>query len=130
MLVCYGLHDMLKEALENRKTKLPVTIHSVREVVGASFDFEYKTFSEEHGNELKKTFGDLPLELVMDPGYEPKEILNPDAKGVEAYAPLHHYEIKARGRINGPIRQVMDFYGLVEHNKLIELGPIKLKYGD
>lgn len=130
VLVCCGLHDMLKEALENRKTRLPVTIHSVREILGASFNFEYKTFAEEYGKDLKKTFGNLPEGLVMDPGYEPKEILNPDAKGVEAYAPLHHYEIKAKGRIAGPIRQVMDFYGLVEHNKLIELGPIKLKYGD
>ncbi len=66
----------------------------------------------------------------MEPGYEPKEKRNPEAKGVEAYAPLHHYEIRAKGRISGPIREVIAFYGQVEHNKLVELGPIEITYKD
>lgn len=130
VIMCCHLHEILREALEKRPSKLPIVIRSVREVFGASFDFEYKTFAEKFGKELKKTFGNLPEGLEMDPEYEPKEILNPDAKGVEAYAPLHDYELRAKGTISGPIRQVMDFYGLVEHNNLVELGPIKLKYGD
>lgn len=128
VIICSGLHDLLSEALNKRKEEIHIKISNVREIAGASFDFSYKAFAETFGKELKKTFGNLPEGLGMEPGYEPKETLNPDAKGVEAYAPLHHYEIKAKGRITGSIRQVIDFYGQVEHNQFVELGPIKIQY--
>jgi hypothetical protein len=52
----------------------------------------------------------------------------PEGKGVEAYAPLHEYELKAAGSIYGPVRDVIDFYGKVEHHDMVELDDIKLEY--
>jgi len=128
VIICCKLHDLLEEALRKRKNEIQIEIKNVRKIAGASFEFQYKAFAETFGKELKETFGNLPEGLTMEPGYEPKEILNPDAKGVEAYAPLHHYELKAKGRITGPIREIIDFYGQAEHNQLVELGPIKITY--
>jgi len=128
VIISCALHDLLEAALSRRKEEIDIEIKNVRKISGASFEFEYKAFGETFGKELRETFGNLPQGLTMEPGYEPKEILNPDAKGVEAYAPLHHYEIRARGRVSGSIREIIDFYGRVEHNKLIELEPIKISY--
>lgn len=130
VIISCALNDLLEEALEKRKDEISIKIKNVRGVADAAFTFEYKAFAESFGKELKETFGNLPQGLTMEPGYEPKEKRNPEAKGVEAYAPLHHYEIRAKGRISGPIREVIAFYGQVEHNKLVELGPIEITYKD
>ena len=127
-IVGTGIHNLLKDAVGNRQDELDIKILSVREITDAHFDFAYKAFAKEFGNKLKELFGNLPEGLEPGPDYKPKETITPEAKGIEAYAPLHEYEIKANGRIRGPIKAVIDFYGEVEHNPLVELGDIKLEY--
>ncbi len=128
MIVGMGLHNLLKEAVTRRMDELKVKIVSVREITDASFDFSYKAYKKELGETLKEKFGHLPEGLTMEGGYEPDEKINPEGKGIEAYAPLHEYELKAKGRIHGDIKPVIDFYGEVEHISMVELGDIKLKY--
>jgi hypothetical protein len=99
----------------------------------AYFDFTYKAFTRELGSELKEIFGAIsrdPEGLHMEAGYKPAEEVRPEAKGVETYAPLHEYELKAAGRIHGPVKDVIDFYGVVEHYDMVELGSIKIEYVD
>jgi hypothetical protein len=57
-----------------------------------------------------------------------QEDVRPEAKGVEAYAPLHHYEIRGKGRVTGDAKAVIDFYDRIEHNELIELDEIRLEF--
>jgi len=128
LIVGSGIYDLLKKAIDRHIDELGVKILSVRAISDAHFDFSYKAFNRELGKELKEKFGDLPEGLNMEAGYNPEEQINPEAKGVEAYAPLHEYELKAEGRIHGPIKAVIDFYGDVEHNSMVELGDIKLEY--
>ena len=130
LIVGIGLHDLLKEAVSRRKNELKVEIVSVKKITDASFDFSYKAYNKELGEKLKEKFGNLPEGLTMESGYKPDEKINPEGKGVEAYAPLHEYELKAKGRIRGPIKAVINFYGEVEHISMVELGDIKLTYGD
>ncbi|MBN2255287.1 MAG: hypothetical protein JW736_06245 [Deltaproteobacteria bacterium] len=130
MIVGKGLHDLLKEAISRRKDELKVKIVSVREIGDASFDFSYKAFKKELGEILKAKFGNLPEGLGMEGGYAPEEKVNPEGKGVETYAPLHEYELKAKGRIRGDIKPVIDFYGEIEHIAMVELGDIKISYSD
>ena len=128
VIVGAGLHDLLKDAVSNRQDELDIKILSVRKITDAHFDFAYKAFAKEFGDKLEKLFENLPKGLKLRPGYEPEETITPEGKGIEAYAPLHEYEIKANGRIYGPIKAVINFYGEVEHNPLVELGDIKLQY--
>ena len=128
VIVGAGLHNLLKDAVGNRQDQLAIKILSVKEITAAHFDFAYKAFAKEFGDKLKKLFGNLPEGLELGPDYKPKETITPEGKGIEAYAPLHEYEIKANGRIYGPIKAVINFYGEVEHNPLVELGDIKLQY--
>jgi hypothetical protein len=130
MIVGKGLHDLLKEAVNRRKDEMKVKIVSVREIGDASFDFSYKAFTKELGETLKAKFGNLPKGLSVEDEYAPEEKISPEGKGVEAYAPLHEYELKAKGRIRGDIKPVIDFYGEIEHISMVELGDIKLSYSD
>jgi hypothetical protein len=129
LIVGAGIYDLLKKAIDRHIDELEVKILSVREITDAHFDFSYKAFHRDLGEELKKKFGDLPEGLNMVAGYNPEEQINPVAtKGLKAYAPLHEYELKAKGKIHGPVKAVVDFYGDVEHNSMVELGDIKLEY--
>lgn len=128
LIVGIGLNDLLKEAVSRRKDELKVEIVSVKKITDASFDFTYKAYNAELGETLKDKFGNLPDGLTMEGGYAPIEKIKPEGKGVEAYAPLHEYELKAKGKIHGPIKAVINFYGEVEHISMVELGDIKLKY--
>jgi len=130
LIVGAGLHNLLKDAVSNRQDKLDIKILSVRKIADAHFDFAYKAFAKEFGDKLKELFENMPKGLELGPGYEPKETITPEAKGIEAYAPLHEYEIKANGRVHGLIKAVINFYGEVEHNPLVELGDIKLEFKD
>ncbi len=128
LIVGAGIYDLLKKAIDRHIDELEVRVVSVREITNARFDFSYKAFNRKLGEELKEKFGGLPEGLTMEAGYNPEEQIHPEAKGVKAYAPLHEYELKAKGKIHGPIKAVVDFYGEIEHNSLVELGDIKLEY--
>ena len=118
---------VLREAYEKRQSELAIKVVSIRQVVGARFNFRFKTFSKEFGEKLKATFADLPPGVQIR-GYKPEEVIHPEAKGVEAYAPLHAYDIKASGEVSGPAKEVIDFYDRIEHNELIELEEIQLEF--
>jgi hypothetical protein len=133
LIVGAGFHELLSEALKKRKQEINITIVSVKEISMAYFDFTYKAFTRELGSELKEIFGAIsrdPEGLHMEAGYKPEEEIKPEGKGVEAYAPLHEYQLKAAGRIHGPVKDVIDFYGVVEHYDMVELGNIKIEYVD
>ncbi|HPQ43647.1 MAG TPA: hypothetical protein PKZ42_05400 [Syntrophales bacterium] len=120
---------LLEEALKRRKEELALKITSEKKISRASFDFRYRAYTKELGEELMTLFGDLEEGLHMR-DYQPKETLLPEGKGVEAYAPLHEYEIKAAGTISGPVKAVIDFYGRAEHHDMVELDNITLEYAE
>jgi len=130
LIVGAGFHNLLSDALNNRQDNLNIRIVSVKEITNARFDFSYKAFARLFGEKLKDLFGHLPPGLTMSADYAPREKILPEGKGVEAYAPLHEYEIQATGSVTGPVKEVIDFYGQVEHEQLVELGSIKLEYKD
>jgi len=129
LIVGTGFHKLLEEALERRKDELALKIISERKIRQASFGFRYRAYTIELGDELKTLFGEPPEGLLVK-DYKPKETVLPEGKGVEAYAPLHEYEIKATGTLYGPVGDLIDFYGRAEHHDMVELDSIKLEYDE
>lgn len=127
LIVGTGFHKLLEEAMERRKDELALKIISKKKIRQASFGFRYRAYTRELGDELKALFGDPPEGLQVK-DYQPKETVLPEGKGVEAYAPLHEYEVKATGTLSGPVGDVIDFYGRAEHHDMVELDSIKLEY--
>ncbi len=126
LIVDSEVHGMIQEAIEKRNLKNDIKIVSMREITQAYFEFSYHIYSRTLGEELKTFFGSLPPGLRIEKGDGPKETVNPEGKGIEAYTPLHEYEIEAKGEIHGPVGVVLNLYSKIEHKDMVELGNIKL----
>ena len=126
LIVGSGVPDMIREAIKKRNLQDDLKIVSVREITQAYFEFSYHAYSRTLGEELKTFFGSLPPGLRLEKGDGPKETVHSEGKGIEAYAPLHEYEIEAKGEIHGPVEVVMNLYGKAERKDMVELGNIKL----
>jgi hypothetical protein len=122
------LYKPLVGALARHKTEIRGTVDSVREVTGASFRFHYRTYSRETGNALLALFAELPQGVRIQ-DYAPSEKLDPDGKGVEAYAPLHEYQVSAKGTISGGVKEVYDLLRRAGRFDVVEVGELELVYG-
>ena len=129
LIIGAGLLNLLDEALERRKEEIALKVISEKKVRRASFGFRYRAYTKQLGDELKDLFGNPPEGLQVE-DYQSEESVLPEGKGVEAYAPLHEYEVKATGTLYGSIRDVIDFYGRAEHQDMVELDDIKLEYDE
>ncbi len=127
LMVGAGVHELLTEALKNRAGDIPIKIISVRKIKEARFEFRYRTYSRSVGEELKRLFQDLPGGVAVK-GDPPREVVRPEAKGIEAYAPEHEYEIDGAGMAKGPAKEVIDFYGRLSRYELMELGEIGMEF--
>jgi len=129
VIVEAGLRSQIGEVLQRRKDSLPFRIVSIREVTGATFSFSVKTYSREVGQTIRDLLGTPPEGVAVDPPFSPEEKLIPEGKGVEAYAPLHEYEMKWKGRVTGAIREVFSLYHRVKRFEVVKPGELELTYG-
>lgn len=126
VIVGAGLHNLLAAALEKRKRVVPLKIMSVREIVDAAFEVAFRTYSREVGTELKGLLENLPEGVGRDTAFKMQEVFVPEGKGVDAYAPLHEYELDGKGRISGSVKGVFELYHRLERFEVAELGDMEL----
>ena len=129
VIVGAGLHDLLAAALEKRRRVVPLKILKVRQVVDAAFEIAFRTYSREVGAELKALLESLPEGVGRDAGFKLHVVLDPEGKGVDAYAPLHEYELDGKGRISGSVKGVFELYHRLGRFEVAELGDMELTCG-
>lgn len=126
---CHVVVDGATRALVKRyakrmfaETGLQLTAdHKVRR---ARFDFRYQAFAARYGREIDALLKRLPKGLKLV-NHDRKESRDPSAKGVEAYAATHDYELKGSGGITGRFdlvleaRRTLDTHPLVDVDDLI-----------
>jgi hypothetical protein len=82
-------------------------MEGVREVLGGRFGFKAEAYNREIGQKIHDA-----LSSNLPPGIDcldlEKEETNPDAKGVELFAPVHEYVYKARGTIVGTAPGILE----------------------
>jgi hypothetical protein len=117
---------ILNQALTNRRHMIDLKVVSEKEIVRAHFNFTYAAYAKRYGDELKNLFGNLPEGVHLE-RYQPEEIERETKDSTAGYAPLHNYEIKAKGRVSGPAKEVIDFYDKIEHTDWIRLEEIELE---
>lgn len=127
IIVESGFCKYLSDALKKHENELQATIVSIREIAGARFDFQYRTFSRDVGKYLLELFSDPPEGVQVD-DYAPREKIIPEGKGIEAYTPLHDYEVKAKGTVTGGVKEVYDLYCRAARYDVVETGKLKLVY--
>ncbi|MDI9571285.1 MAG: hypothetical protein QM278_11345 [Pseudomonadota bacterium] len=118
--------DMLEEALGMGRREGPMRLVSARRIREASFTYAFVTFSRETGAALDAILSALPPGVFAAPPYAPAYRETPEGQGVEAYAPLHDYEMKAAGRIRGECGGVCRCHELLSRHEVVELGPMEL----
>lgn len=121
LLVPEELVDTVKEAMEaSGKAGYPMTLRHERKIEGAGFSFSFETYSREFGDKIRNIFDQKRLgsEVKVDCIFEEKT--DPDAEGVELYAPTHHYELTGHGDAKGSIPAVVDLYRKCRNEDLIK----------
>jgi hypothetical protein len=125
LVVPGGLEPRVRQAVADavemgRETSV---VHS-EEIEGARFSFSATVYSRKHGEKIKEMFGNPPAGVTV--AGEMKVRVDPEAKGVEMYAPVHHYEMKADCLVAGPVDGVLDLYRQASREELIQLGGLEL----
>ncbi|HKJ69108.1 MAG TPA: hypothetical protein VKA68_14210 [bacterium] len=120
-----SLLEPLKEAVEEAKSILGIELHEVYEVTGLRFDFTVNVFNKRIGNQLKQILEQRDDTIQLQ-GYDPKEVVHEEAEGAELYAPEHDYELRGKGRAEGPFLPVLTFYEQLEEIDQVESGKMAL----
>ena len=106
----YAPADQARQLLHGIEEAPDLRLQRLREVHRASFAFTAEAYSRPAAAKIKKILhGDLPAGVSLINGKESEEI-DPEAGGVELYAPVHKYTYHASGRFTGIPPGIFDLY--------------------
>ena len=101
-----------------------IRLDRVREVASGRFSFKAKAFSPEIAEKIKRALhSPLPPGVVLSDCDEAEDV-DPEAKGVELYSPVHDYTWRCHGTFSGPppgifeIHRTMQALDFVHQEKL------------
>lgn len=118
-----ALLKKLRKRIE-AETGLEITSH--RSIRNASMAFTYKAFSPRHHKEVLAIAKNLPEGLRLR-GFKHEVRVDPDAKGIEAYSPVHHFEATGSGTVTGRIDLLVEVKARADDNPLFDAEDIILK---
>jgi hypothetical protein len=128
-LVCTSqLLTAVKGAIKKAPEAFELEIAETHRVRRAYFHFKFKTANRKVAGKLKRLIARLPAG-VRTTDYEPKEIVDPGARGAEGYAPVHEYVYKGKGVIEGEPRKVLEIYYKMDENDFIQCDDVVLHRG-
>ncbi len=94
-------------------------LKSEKEIASASFTCSYEFYNQELAQKAKAIFESLPDDVTLE-NYTPVEIKDEEGHGVESYAPLHEYVLRANGTLSGSFESIMDIYLKIKKGELSE----------
>ena len=118
---------LLKSLRKRLVEETGLEIASHRRVKSASMAFCYRAYTNRHDNEIREALRNLPAGTKLR-GFKHEVKSDPSARGVEAYAPTHHYEARGEGTLTGPVDQLVELRRRVEDYPLIAAERIVLVY--
>jgi hypothetical protein len=103
-----------------------MAVRRERVVEKACFRFEFCIFSPEHASRLRRRLEHLPPGARLSAGSGFTEVRDPDARGVEMYAPVHQYEMRGEGEVEGSLEAVLPIYRLCRDEELVKVSGARL----
>lgn len=103
-----------------------MTIRRERAITGIRFHFELSINSRRHASRLRRRLENLPDGAHLSKGTSITEIRDPDADGVEMYAPVHDYELRGDGGVEGDLEAVLPIYRLFRDEELVQVSGAEL----
>ena len=122
-----GLRQTVLSALRSSPATYSFEVKKDRKITKASFEFKFETFSKKVAGGLKRTFTQMPAGLKLI-DFEPEEKIDPDAAGIERYAPAHDYRFEGSGAVSGNVEMLLDFHRRLSQSDFVELEEIVLEY--
>lgn len=122
-----GLRQTVLSALRSAPAAYSFEVKKERKISKASFEFKFETFSKKVAGGLKRMFAQMPTGLKLSE-YEPEEKIDPDAAGIERYAPAHDYRFAGKGKVTGNAETLLDFHRRLSQSDFIKLEKIELEY--
>jgi hypothetical protein len=99
-----GAEELVRRIVDHSKLALKRRVAVER----AGFPFEAKAFSEGTAERIKSVIHAPLPDAVALVGLTEKEIHDPRAVAVELYSPVHSYEYRATGRVEGDLGGVAE----------------------
>lgn len=124
--------NFLKSAMSGLPEKAPIGmkfLKSQRKIRSGSFKFEFKAYSSKIAAEVKQLIEGLPSDLVLE-GYNPKEKVDKDAKGVELYTPDHEYVFEGEATLKGPLPELIRARSALNSKSYVEVDQIALEWAE
>ena len=117
----------IREAVGSAATKgLKITIRHERRIASASFGFEFEAYTAELADRARACVDPPPDGATLSPETRFDVRSDPSAKGIEAYAPAHEYEMRARGTVEGKLEAVLTTHRRCRDNELLRVTEIRL----
>jgi hypothetical protein len=108
------------------ETGLEICRH--RRVRSAAMAFEFETFAVRYHDEIMTLLKNLPGNLRLR-GFKHEVRQDSDAKGIEAYTAVHHFESMGKGEVTGPVDELVAFRHACADLPLVDVDEIALKTG-
>ena len=121
------VRDIIRAAIKKAPATYKFEIVETHKVVRGYFEFKFETANRQVAGRIKRIFNNLPAGLRTT-DYDPEEIINPDAKGAEGYAPLHPYVFKGKGVVEGDPAALYHFRNKCEDNEHIDADDIEIHH--
>ena len=98
-----------------------IAVKHARPLAGARFAFNFSIFSRPHAMRVRRLFDRLERGVHLTDGTRFEEIKNPDARGLEMYAPIHHYEMHGEGGVTGDLEGVLPLFRACRDEELVQV---------
>jgi len=119
LIVESSLRAGVESALRAIGEKFELELRDAHRIRRGYFHFKFKTFNRDIAQQIKRAMRTLPAGAKLT-DYDPKERIDPEGKGKEGYAPLHEYEFRGKGVIEGEIVAVWKTHMKFEDIEFIE----------
>ncbi len=128
---CHLIVDGKTRALLNRNAKkmfaeTGLQIEADNKIGSSRFSYTFHAYAKQYGDEILSTLKAMPRGVKKINTVVEKNI-HPEARGVEAYAPAHHYEISGAGDLTGKIDLIIDARNELDQYPLVKTTWIELE---
>lgn len=126
LLVRKAWAERLAQALENAAQKWDLSLKARQPVRALHFAAKAKAFSPEVAEQLKEAlFRKLPSGIAVERESE-KEERDPQAKGPELYAPVHHFQYTAEASYQGEVEATLQLHRKLATLDFVEVTPLQV----
>jgi hypothetical protein len=128
---CHLIVDGATRALLKRNAKrmfaeTGLQIEADNKIKSAKFSYTFHAFAKQYSDEILLTLKSMPRGTKKS-NTVIKEKINPEAKGIEAYAPAHHFEVSGAGDLSGKIDQLLEARDDLDKHPLVKTTWIELE---